>query len=249
MDLIEIVTRAKQGVTEPFICRASDNNIYFVKGGNATRKDLINEFICANLAGRYGLSIPDHEILWSDPDFISESSRFSPDFKELGSGFVFGSKRIDNCVDISFSNLEMLSIEDQLLCIFFDRWIRNSDRTLSAIGGNPNLLWRVPDARWFAIDHNLAFDKNVKDAYFWNQHIFSACLSDAGLIARLKPDLTERFERSNAILDQFIDAIPESWLFVDKACTIPTQYDFALLRHMLSAHRREEFWNVGEQGT
>lgn len=32
LEIVEIMGRAQQGVTQPFICRGEDDQVYFVKG-------------------------------------------------------------------------------------------------------------------------------------------------------------------------------------------------------------------------
>ena len=57
LEVVEIIARSEQGFTKPYICRCDDGEVYFVKGRSATRRGLINEWLCANLAEAFGLPI------------------------------------------------------------------------------------------------------------------------------------------------------------------------------------------------
>ena len=57
LEVVEIIGRSEQGFTKPYICRCDDGEVYFVKGRSATRRGLINEWLCANLADAFGLPI------------------------------------------------------------------------------------------------------------------------------------------------------------------------------------------------
>ena len=49
VQIVEIIGRATQGVTKPFICRGEDEEIYFVKGRGAGKRSLICEWVVGNL--------------------------------------------------------------------------------------------------------------------------------------------------------------------------------------------------------
>ena len=63
------------------------------------------------------------------------------------------------------------------MILLFDWWTCNSDRTLTAYGGNPNLLWVARERKVIVIDHNLAFEENQMDG-FWHNHIFREDISE-----------------------------------------------------------------------
>jgi len=58
LEITEIIRRAEQGRTGPFLCRASDGRQYFVKGRAATASGLMREWLGATLAQRFGLPVP-----------------------------------------------------------------------------------------------------------------------------------------------------------------------------------------------
>ncbi len=58
--------------------------------------------------------------------------------------------------------------------MIFDLWVENEDRTLTALGGNPNLLWNTDVSELYVIDHNLIFDSKFNKANFWAAHVFKS---------------------------------------------------------------------------
>ena len=57
IEIIEVIRRSTQGVTEPFICRGDNGKIYFVKGKGAGRRSLVAEWIAGHLAIALGIPI------------------------------------------------------------------------------------------------------------------------------------------------------------------------------------------------
>ena len=58
----EVLGRAHQGVTLPFICRGDDGALYFVKGIGASRRSQIFEWVVAQLATVFGLPIVEYAL-------------------------------------------------------------------------------------------------------------------------------------------------------------------------------------------
>ena len=56
IQILEIIGRATQGITKPFICRGEDEHIYFVKGRGAGMRSLICEWVVGNLAIKLGVN-------------------------------------------------------------------------------------------------------------------------------------------------------------------------------------------------
>ena len=44
IQIVEIIGRSIQGITNPFICKCEDGQIYFVKGNGAGKQSLIAEY-------------------------------------------------------------------------------------------------------------------------------------------------------------------------------------------------------------
>ena len=70
--ITEIIRRATNGITKPFLCKASDEKTYYVKGKAAGNSGLIKEFISAKLAQTLKLPIPLFQILYVASELIEE---------------------------------------------------------------------------------------------------------------------------------------------------------------------------------
>jgi hypothetical protein len=62
LEIIELIRPADQGRTTPFLCRASDNQYYYIKGYAATISGLIKEWLGAHLAKSFDLPVPPFQI-------------------------------------------------------------------------------------------------------------------------------------------------------------------------------------------
>ena len=176
IEIVEVIRRSSQGATEPFICRGDDGKVYFVKGLRAGRPTLVKEWICGRLAEALGLPIAPFQIVNVPPELIEVPSNLA--LNELGAGLAFGSQERVLVSDIVFSQVPRVPLETRRDILIFDRWVRNYDRSLTAHGGNPNLLWAVDGDAVVMIDHNNAFDHEMDGQTFAHQHIFGEDLLD-----------------------------------------------------------------------
>ena len=87
LKVVEIIGRSEQGFTKPYICRCDDGEVYFVKGRSATRRGLINEWLCANLAEAFGLPIAPFALAEVPQELIEAD--LTGWLKGLGAGAVF----------------------------------------------------------------------------------------------------------------------------------------------------------------
>jgi hypothetical protein len=97
----QILDRAEQGQTRPFLCTADDGEVYFVKGLDAGRGSLVSEWVAGRLAQLLGLPIPEFRLIEVEADFLEYSA-----FKEkeqLGSGVWFGSKRVVGSEELTWN--------------------------------------------------------------------------------------------------------------------------------------------------
>ena len=92
LEVVEIIGRSEQGFTKPYICRCDDGEVYFVKGRSATRRGLINEWLCANLAAAFGLPIAPFAVAEVPQDLIEAD--LTGWLKDLGAGAVFASLKV-----------------------------------------------------------------------------------------------------------------------------------------------------------
>jgi hypothetical protein len=240
VQIIEILDRSTQGVTKPFICRAEDDNIYFVKGRGAGKRSLICEWLASSLGAKMGLPVPSHHIVEIPGSLIDLGSRH--DLAELGSGPAFGSQR-QQLVELSMSRLGSVPVGLQRQVLAFDWWIRNADRTLSVNGGNPNLFWNVEQAQLVVLDHNLAFDEAFNADDFLALHAFRSQSRHLFGDWVTQQELCGICLRAMEGWDAICNAIPDEWTFVDPERTIPVSFDFDALRTRLLDCENDAFWN------
>jgi hypothetical protein len=241
IQIIEIIGRASQGVTKPFICRGEDDEIYFVKGFGAGRRSLICEWVAGGLAVRLGLPVAPFEIVQVPEALISLGSR--ADLAELGAGLAFGSRRL-KVVELSRSHLAHIPVSLQRAVLAFDWWIRNADRTLSEEGGNPNLFWDVQLQRLVVIDHNQAFDEEFSERNFSELHAFHEQIDTLCGDWVIRQECCAQFDAALAGWDEICNTVPAEWWFIDPEQTIVTNFGREEIRQLLSAYRSDAFWNM-----
>lgn len=173
LEIVEIIKPAKQGQgrTQPFLCKASDGRLYYVKGCAATNAGLMKEWLGAHLAQAFGLTVPPFQIAFLDPELAKCYGSLA--VSALKGGYVFASEQIASVTELKFETIKTLNAELKLSVLIFDLWIENEDRTLSTKGGNPNLLWKTDGSGLYVIDHNLIFDDTFNKTDFWETHAFN----------------------------------------------------------------------------
>ena len=205
LEITEIIERSNQGATKPFICKASDNETYYIKGRNATASGLIKEWFGARLAQAFILPLPSSQILYADSEFIADSSKEV--ISELGDGYVFGSEKITSVTELKYELIHKIPIQLQKDILLFDLWIQNEDRTLTNLGGNPNLLWKSKQSQLYLIDHNLIFETDFDQKGFWKTHVFSHIQFDLFDT----PYYENRMLKALECWQSTYDEIPEQW--------------------------------------
>lgn len=229
----EIIEPAKSGMTQPYLCRLSDDQTYYVKGRGATTKGLIAEVVCAELGRAFGLPIPDYSVAYLESDLINDD----PDLRlYLGSGWAFASKSQGAMIVLTQRTLRSKDTAMLRKLFVFDNWIMNEDRTGTGFAGNSNLFLRTAEDKLCVLDHNLAFDSAFKIATnmshhiargFWNCDLFGPLAGH-----EFREDMEEALES----VVGFSDVLPEQWI-VDEPefCGAIEQY---LLRF-----RSVDFWS------
>lgn len=114
LEVLEITGRAKQGVTEPYICRCSDGNEYFVKGKDAGRSSQIYEWVAGSLGKALGLPIPHFDIVHVDEAFLQV-----PEFSGIGAGPAFASRKMQ-INELNISLLSQVAVPLQQKLLLFD---------------------------------------------------------------------------------------------------------------------------------
>lgn len=217
IEIDQIILRSEQGVTKPFLCRGSDDYDYFVKGRSAGRRSLICEWVAGHLAISFGLPVPEFRILQAPRDLIE----MFPEGSDLGSGLVFGSRVIPDVVEFSPSEIASVPSELQRDIFCFDMWVQNGDRTLSALGGNPNLLRDLRDDRLVVVDHNLAFEDNFDLAQSSRSHAFGSQLNTIVGDWVEAERLRSLISHSTPVVRRAFASMPEEWHHEDDELTVP----------------------------
>jgi len=240
VEIVEVLRRSEHGMTEPFICRGDDGEIYFVKGTGAGRISQINEWISGNLAIAFGIPVAPFRIV-QVPEELAKVLTVEHAFA-LGSGPAFGSKE-QQITELAYSQVSDVPIEVRCSLLVFDWWISNGDRMLTENSGNPNLFWEAKAQRLVVIDHNQAFDPDFDPDSFLKYHAFKDS------VARVFDDLIERelyTSKMDQVIggwDEIVRTIPDEWLYRDPEMTMELDLDLdSLLRH-LQRFRSDRFWN------
>jgi hypothetical protein len=242
--IVEVLGRSLQGTTLPFLCRGDDDGLYYVKGRYAGLHSLCCEWIAGNLARAMDLWVPRFAIAEAPEALIDGSDR--ADIRELGSGLVFASARVEEAREITWMEARSCAEETKALILLFDWWVHNEDRILSKLGGNPNLLMtnrsEQPGEPW-VFDFNLAFDADFSPQRFWENHVFSALLPrwPFGFREHIEPQMRAALDR----LEEWFEAMPKEWQHLEGDETLPVQLEPNLVFETLARAFTESdaFWN------
>lgn len=240
LTIVEIIERSMQGRTRPFLCRCDDDQFYYVKGRDAGHRSLLCEWLGGQLGRALGLPLPEFVIAQAPRGLLD----LHPQGRDLGALPVFASRRVEHVQELSVSHLSDVDVLLQRDVLVFDWWVRNADRSLTTLSGNPNLLWDAAAERLVVIDHNLAFDPTFDTADFFRTHVFSAQTS------HVFQDLVEPQRYAGKLagaLATWQDAcknVPEAWWFADEEQTVRTDFDPDAALAMLKRCTTEEFWRL-----
>tara|TARA_R110001592_G_scaffold44230_1_gene142549 strand:+ start:87 stop:812 length:726 start_codon:yes stop_codon:yes gene_type:complete len=237
-NVIELLGRSTQGVTKPFICRCDDGHIYYVKGIDANRSSQVKELISALLASELNLPIAPYTKVY----VASELAKLTA-FSGIGAGYAFGSRKLQ-VSELSISGLKNIPEKTKMDVLAFDWWIKNWDRTLTVLGGNPNLFWQPEDKHLVVIDHNQAFDRNFSNMDFMNYHVFRGLLKNLFEDIVTTAEYAERFESALSIWNTICTEIPEEWYFSDPEMTIQADVSLTEIKAVLDQVYQSDFWSL-----
>ena len=240
IQIVEIMGRATQGMTLPYKCRGDDGYVYFVKGRGAGRRSKICEWIVGQLALRLGLPVAPFEIVEVPEELMCLD--LSGELRDLGVGLAFGSRKL-SVVELSVSHLEYVPDAVQRDVLAFDWWVHNADRTLTELGGNPNLFWDIETQELVVIDHNQAFDHEFSPADFVESHAFSGQWRALGDWV-FRHQLAARFAEAMSDWAAICNTVPLEWWFVDLEQTVPTNFDLDATHQLLMRFQDQNFWNL-----
>ncbi|MBL4765939.1 MAG: hypothetical protein JKX67_11815 [Colwellia sp.] len=157
----------------------------------------------------------------------------------IGAGIAFASKLVGDLQEITYSDL--LNGDSELLkhIFMFDYWIKNDDRNLSEIGGNPNLFLSQATKEIIVLDHNLSFDKDFNLNSFKDIHV-GAQAFNTNVDMLLQDEFTPKFSHALSKLDEIVAQIPVDWK------ENFDNYDDFLgeIRVILSSFEQTNFWEV-----
>jgi hypothetical protein len=242
--ITEILGRSQQGRTQPYVCLADNAEVYFVKGKIATRRGLVNEWVCGRLAQGLGLPIAPFALLEVSDELIAASQMGAIKLDDLGPGTVFGSKRATG-VELTPSHVLEVPIEIQKAVAVFDWWVHNGDRCLTALGGNVNLLWNQSDeAHLVVIDHNLAFEDQFSADDFCHTHVFADAFRLVCTDAFERLEWQAKLVKALETWDSICGTIPYGWGFIDPEQTLPAHVNLASMHKTLARCNSDTFWNI-----
>ncbi|MCU7796491.1 MAG: hypothetical protein KZQ75_05120 [Candidatus Thiodiazotropha sp. (ex Myrtea spinifera)] len=240
VEIVEILRRSEQGITRPFICRGDDGEVYFVKGQDAGRRSQISEWVAGRLAVLIGLPVASFEQVWVSEELVEFNVGTQLD--GLGVGPAFGSLE-RQVTELTMTAVDQVPDELQQDLLIFDWWIRNADRYLSELGGNPNLFWEPGAKELVVIDHNQAFDLTVEKSDFIQGHVFAAQTSQLSGDFFRRDEYHERLTQALNEWVPILSEIPASWWFVDEEQTVPVDFDKQEIYQLLKGFEADEFWN------
>lgn len=209
LEIVEIIKPAKQGMTMPFLCNASDGHAYYVKGYAATVPGLMREWLGTHLALAFGLPVPEFSLVFLDSDLVDI---YGSAASELRGGYVFASKQVPSVTELKYETVNKIDAQLKLSVLLFDLWVENEDRTLSENGGNPNLLWKSDESNLYVIDHNLIFDEAFNKKDFWSTHVFKSTPINKQVDFIERQALEGRMQKALACWQSAWDKVPEEWI-------------------------------------
>ena len=241
IDIVAIHGRTEEGngVSRPFRCEGEDGRDYFVKLKNTSYEGLVKDWVAGRLASEMGLPVAEVRQVRIPRELIAGNPEYE---RDLGHGIAFGSVKVEASERLSMEFIR--SDEDGGLSriLLFDWWIRNSDRALTEIGGNPNLLWQLDPGRVVMIDHDNAFDPAFDAGAFWKYHALRQHIS--AWDSQKREEMLAWLDRGTGHLEAVWAEIPEEWIadpYGDPRCRIGRETLTAML---LLAKADASFWTV-----
>lgn len=237
LQIVEVLGQAEQGKSLPYLCRAEDGNLYYVKGQQTNRSSLWAEWICAHLAQAMNLALPPFSLVQVDESLLQELPR---DLQAIGSLPAFGSRQHPNAAWLEVGIARQVPVKVQQDVLVFDWWVQNTDR----LTGNTNLLWDADKEALVVIDHNLALGPDFDAEEFLQHHVF------ADQWPSVTDDLVSREQFSQRLMaalpaaEKACQTAPEAWLWENSEFDLPARFDPALALRVLSRCATLELWRT-----
>jgi len=224
----------QQGATGPYLCLADNNKNYVLKRQRAGFEGCIKEWLFGKLGRYLGLPIPNCELVYVDGSLLE----YNDDYQfEIGEGMAFGSEHVPDLQEVNFQQLQSFS-ENQLQDLYiFDYWIRNADRNLTELSGNPNLFYKQSTLEVIVLDHNLACDKEFQIEDHQGLHV-SSKFWPSQIDYVLQQNYENRIRQAMLNWDDLVAAIPDDWK--DGV----TNFDglIAEIKLVLDEYQNQQFW-------
>lgn len=237
IQVVEVLERTTQGITEPFLCRGDDGALYYAKGRAAGRKSLVSEWLASSLAREFGLPIAPFAVGEVDDAIIQFGA---PELADLGAGYVFLSRRADSVMEFTWLNIQDVPPSVRSDVLIFDYWVRNQDRILTNLGGNPNLLWDPARKDLVVIDFNQAFDADFDCATFFSSHAFAGSWDHVFEDLIKRQHYEDRLRAALSRLEDICDRMPGSWWWLDD--DLPLNFNQDDARSILTEYL-PNFWS------
>lgn len=234
IEIVEFQASMAQGMTKPWLCIGDDGKKYVVKRLNAGFKGCIYEWIASKLGQQFGLNIPETHLVRIDPLLIADRYDLQ---SELGAGVAFASAFQSSLNEVTFHQLKIADPHILLDLFIFDYWIKNDDRTLTQLGGNPNLYQSQSTRELVVFDHNLAFDENFDLAGFKKTHVAHFLLANNAISP---DDYLPKLKKSFQLLPEIIEGLPNDWLDeLESSARVLNELQLLLLQF-----ERDDFWEA-----
>lgn len=207
ISVVEILYQMKQGATAPYLCLADNDKKYIIKRQRAGFEGCIKEWLLGNLGQLFGLPIPDCQLVDIEYGLLEYNDLY---LSEIGEGTAFASEFITDLQEVNYLHLSSASVETLRDLYVFDYWIRNADRNLTELGGNPNLFYKQSNFDVIVLDHNLAFDDEFLDEDHKQLHVCQR-FWPAQLDFEVQQKYEEKMKNALQSWDDLISKIPNDW--------------------------------------
>lgn len=206
--IVSISGRAEKGLSRPFFCEGDDGHFYFVKAGNISADQLVAEYVISRLAEECGLPVAPVQLV-SVPEELTKYALVEAPH-EFHPGIAFGSQCIPFADELRTSHLRQIDEETKIRCFCFDWWVRNPDRSLGILGGDPNLLWDPILQSVVLVDHDHCLAEEFDETAFKRGHAFRDVrpFIEKAFFRKWRT----KFESTIYHLGKIWDEIPGEWL-------------------------------------
>ncbi|MDO6719863.1 hypothetical protein Q4575_10645 [Psychrosphaera sp. 1_MG-2023] len=234
LSIIEIHHQMKQGATAPYLCSADDGKKYVIKRQRAGFEGCIKEWLFGKLGHYFGLPIPCCELVYVDRSLLEYNDTYQ---FEIGEGMAFGSEHIPDLQEVNYQILQSLPPNTLKDLYVFDYWIRNADRNLTALSGNPNLFYKQSTLEVIVLDHNLAFDSSFMQEQHRQLHLGSTFWPPQ-IDYDIQQKYEQRMQNSIGFWQEIIAGIPDDWKYeVNDFDGLINQ-----IKLILNEYQNENFW-------